>query len=120
MTNFSKSDLARAVAVACTVSKSQAEEILTATFAVIREETAGGKVVNIPGFGKFVEKVREAAHGSQHADRRADRDRRTPRAVLQAQQGESRLTLMRNPSRRCRGAVGRPWWSGPDEQPRCP
>ncbi len=63
MTNFSKSDLARAVAVACTVSKSQAEEILTATFAVIREETAGGKVVNIPGFGKFVEKVRKPRTG---------------------------------------------------------
>lgn len=63
MINYSKTELVRAVAESCAVSKSQVEEILTVTFAVIREETAGGKVVNIPGFGKFVEKVRKPRTG---------------------------------------------------------
>ena len=63
MITYSKTELVRAVADTCAVSKSQAEEILTATFAVIREETAGGKVVNIPGFGKFSEKVRKPRTG---------------------------------------------------------
>ena len=63
MTNFSKSDLARTVSETCGVSKSQADEILTAAFAVIREEATAGKTVAIPGFGRFSEKIRAAREG---------------------------------------------------------
>lgn len=63
MTNYSKTDLAQAVAATCGVSKKQADEILTATLAVIREETRSGKTVNLPGFGKFAEKLRPAREG---------------------------------------------------------
>lgn len=63
MTNFSKSDLIRAVAATCGVSKSQADEILTAAFTVIQEEATAGKTVAIHGFGRFSEKIRPAREG---------------------------------------------------------
>ncbi|MFB2531010.1 HU family DNA-binding protein [Paracoccus sp. p3-h83] len=63
MTNYSKSDLVQAVAASCGVSKKQVDEILTTALTVIREETRSGKAVNLPGFGKFAEKLRPARDG---------------------------------------------------------
>lgn len=63
MSNYSKTDLVKAVAATCAVSQKQADEILTAALQVIREETRAGKAVNLPGFGKFSEKVRPSRVG---------------------------------------------------------
>lgn len=53
MANFSKSDLVAAVAGITGRTKKDADEMVSAVFAIIREETDAGKTVNIPGFGRF-------------------------------------------------------------------
>lgn len=59
MSNMNKGELVAAVAKTTAISKATVEEVLTATFAVIREETTAGRTIRVPGFGKFA--VREYA-----------------------------------------------------------
>lgn len=60
MSSMSKTELVAAVAGATGASKATADELLTAAFQVIREETAVGRTIRIPGFGQFVVKERAA------------------------------------------------------------
>lgn len=60
MSSMSKTELVAAVAGATGTSKAAVEELLTATLQVIREETAAGRTIRLPGFGQFAVKERAA------------------------------------------------------------
>lgn len=60
MSNMSKGELIAAVAKTTGASKATVEEVLTASFSVIREEAEAGRTIRFTGFGQFAVKERAA------------------------------------------------------------
>lgn len=67
MSNFTKSDLVNAIAETTAKSRREVDEIISAALQIIKEETAGGRSVNLNGFGKFAVKERAARMGRNPA-----------------------------------------------------
>lgn len=63
MTNFTKTDLIKAVSQATGIKKTEAESAVSAVLSIIREEATAGKTVALPGFGRFTLKERAARIG---------------------------------------------------------
>lgn len=64
---MTKAELIAAIAEKSGLTKSQAENTFNATFEMIAELMAKQQDVSIPGFGKFVTKVRESRKGRNPA-----------------------------------------------------
>ena len=63
MTNFSKSDLIRAVAESTGLKKADADAAVQAVLSTIRQRADAGNAVALQGFGRFTMKERAAREG---------------------------------------------------------
>lgn len=63
MGNFTKSDLAQALATRHHMARSEALEIVDTMFDAISKQVADGVTVTLRGFGRFVAKDRPAREG---------------------------------------------------------
>ena len=67
MTNYSKKELAAAVAEGSGLSASAAHDLIGQVFSAIVAAAEAGRTVNIPGFGRFAVKERAARTGRNPA-----------------------------------------------------
>ena len=111
---LNKAMLADAIAEEFSIDRVQAKTYVESFFRILVEQLAQGGSIKLAGLGKFCVREKNARPGPQHADGRADDDRRAPRRALppvgdaeRPRDGKPHEPPRRRSRRRRRGRVSR-------------